>query len=56
MGSRDKKMRVSVVEMREIGVEGTQVNTEQGKDRDEVGWVYKADSRIGDTRAGIQAQ
>ena len=45
-----------MVEMRGIDVEGTQVSTEQGKDSGEVGWVYKTDSRIGDTRAGIQAQ
>ena len=45
-----------MVEMRGIDVEGTQVSAEQGKDSVKVGWVHKADSRIGDTRAGIQAQ
>ena len=45
-----------MVEARGIGIEGTQVSAEQGKDSGKVGWVYKAGSRIGDTRAGIQAQ
>ena len=45
-----------MVEMRALDVEGTQVSEEQGKDSGEVGWVHKADSRIGGTRAGIQAQ
>ena len=45
-----------MVEMRGIDIEGIQVSTEQGKDSGKVGWFHKADSRIGDTRAGIQAQ
>ena len=42
--------------MKGIDVEGSQVSAEQYNDSGEVGWVHKADSRIGDTRAGIQAQ